>query len=449
MINSNFQLTIQPERRIEVTAANLAFFAALILFWGQFTPVMAQQAENRTKLPASSVQWPEVAWHPIWVFNRKRPGYPLLENVRHFQVQPALTSAGAYHHHPLIDFIQDQFVAIWSNHPTGEDGPGQQILGATSRDGMTWSAPQVIFGPQDQIKSSSLNGRSLLPGGFFVFESQWFVFCVVNDSVGFGKFNSPVTGQPGSEMRTKTFSKRIRKGQGYLVKPMTLSFTEEQGATMRTGQPSWVGTRLPDSIEGYPLGNQKVNDEKGTAWLKLIRDQQVPWDFNLAECEVSGRGRLLCEPTRLKTGKGLEVIYFRDLAGSQKLFAQFFTKDGQASPITETPIPDAPSKTVVGKVNDRFILIGNQVVSKRGTRRDPLTLAISKDGVSFERAYAIRWRAPKFRVPTQQQAPDGRGRGFQYPDFVSVGDDLWVIHSVNKECIEVSRVPLASILKTD
>jgi hypothetical protein len=38
-----------------------------------------------------------------------------------------------------------------------------------------------------------------------------------------------------------------------------------------------------------------------------------------------------------------------------------------------------------------------------------------------------------------------KGAGFQYPSAVVVGDALWVIYSVGKEDVAVSRVPLASL----
>ena len=111
----------------------------------------------------------------------------------------------------------------------------------------------------------------------------------------------------------------------------------------------------------------------------------------------------------------------------------------------QTQIPDAPSKSRVGQLPDgtRF-LIGNQVIAERLYQRDPLTIGLSKDGVVFERANSIRWKSPRFKVPTQQKN-DGRGWGLQYPDFEIHDGFLWVIYSVNKECVDVSRIPIEGI----
>jgi hypothetical protein len=42
---------------------------------------------------------------------------------------------------------------------------------------------------------------------------------------------------------------------------------------------------------------------------------------------------------------------------------------------------------------------------------------------------------------------EGRSKviGYQYPHSVIAGDDLWVIYSVNKEDIEITRIPLSEL----
>jgi len=58
----------------------------------------------------------------------------------------------------------------------------------------------------------------------------------------------------------------------------------------------------------------------------------------------------------------------------------------------------------------------------------------------------LRWRTPKFRTVSQQAEVDGRGTGFQYPSVAVENGNLWVIYSVNKEAIDISRINLESML---
>ena len=53
---------------------------------------------------------------------------------------------------------------------------------------------------------------------------------------------------------------------------------------------------------------------------------------------------------------------------------------------------------------------------------DPLTLALSTDGVSFDRAFALRWGAPERRFPGSH-----KDYGFAYPGAFVDGGTLWVV----------------------
>ena len=69
-----------------------------------------------------------------------------------------------------------------------------------------------------------------------------------------------------------------------------------------------------------------------------------------------------------------------------------------------------------------------------------LAISLSRDGLRFDRSALIRFVAPEKRY-------EGKAKsiGFQYPHSVVVGGNLWVIYSVNKEDIEVARIPLAEL----
>lgn len=406
--------------------------------------VGSAQAGKRAK-KATSVEWPEVRWDVDWAITRTRPGYPLLKSTAHFVVQPPRVSAGAYHHHAQIAYEFGKYWATWSNHPLGEDGPGQKVVGAVSENGRQWRPLGTVFEPCDDVDVSASLGRSLLASPFVRLDERVFAVAVVSDTVGFGPFDSPVTGKPVSAVKTEKFRKRIRRPHGYLLR--------ELFADGSLGSEFWLGERKPTPQKG--MRAFVLPDGLSSAEMDRLRQSfrdpitLSPWAFGEPAVEVTADGRrLLCEPTTQRTDDGLLIRYRRDLSDSQKLFVQFSKDEGANwSPPQRTAIPDAPAKSIFGRLPDgRFFLIGNQVVSKRGTRRDPLTIGVSKNGTSFKAAYAIRWRTPKFQVPNQQDLPDGRGRGFQYPAYVVVGQSLWVIYSVNKESIHVTRIAIDELV---
>ena len=85
-------------------------------------------------------------------------------------------------------------------------------------------------------------------------------------------------------------------------------------------------------------------------------------------------------------------------------------------------------------------LIGNQL--PKLFDRDPLTIALSVDGVSFDRVFAVRAGAPPRRYPGT-----GKGPGYQYPHATldPATGHLVVAYSINKENIGITRVPLREL----
>ena len=71
-----------------------------------------------------------------------------------------------------------------------------------------------------------------------------------------------------------------------------------------------------------------------------------------------------------------------------------------------------------------------------------LAISLSRDGLNFDRMAVIRFLPPPPKF-------DGRSKaiGYAYPHSVIVGEDLWVIYSVNKEDIEIARIPLSELSK--
>ena len=70
-----------------------------------------------------------------------------------------------------------------------------------------------------------------------------------------------------------------------------------------------------------------------------------------------------------------------------------------------------------------------------------LAISLSRDGLDFDRMAVIKFIAPAQRYEGKSK----RASGYQYPHSVVVGKHLWVIYSVNKEDIEVARIPVAEL----
>jgi hypothetical protein len=75
--------------------------------------------------------------------------------------------------------------------------------------------------------------------------------------------------------------------------------------------------------------------------------------------------------------------------------------------------------------------------------RSLLTIALSDDGVLFDRAWIIRGE------PTAQRFK-GKGKrdGWQYPSSLVWKKSLFVAYSVNKEDVAITRISLDSLGKS-
>ena len=70
-----------------------------------------------------------------------------------------------------------------------------------------------------------------------------------------------------------------------------------------------------------------------------------------------------------------------------------------------------------------------------------LAISLSKDGLKFDRMAVIKFSAPGQRYEGKSK---GAG-GYQYPHSEVVGNHLWIIYSINKEDVEVTRIPLEEL----
>ena len=93
-------------------------------------------------------------------------GYPVLTNARHVMVYRATRETGAYSHHSHLCVHNGRFYAMWSNHPHGEDGPGQRshygrdpLTVAVSRNGVLFTQVYALRTGKQTFRVPAVGGR--------------------------------------------------------------------------------------------------------------------------------------------------------------------------------------------------------------------------------------------------------------------------------------------------
>ena len=140
-------------------------------------------------------------------------------------------------------------------------------------------------------------------------------------------------------------------------------------------------------------------------------------------------------------------MIFRTKSGDPWIYASLSKDKGASwSRPAKTNFPDATARAFAGNLPDgtAFIISNpSRVPNKRHPsigRRNPLTIALSKDGVLFDRAFVIRSEETSMRFKGINKLD-----GWQYPTAVVWKDHLYVAYSINKEDEGITRIALPDL----
>jgi hypothetical protein len=132
---------------------------------------------------------------------------------------------------------------------------------------------------------------------------------------------------------------------------------------------------------------------------------------------------------------------FRDQASTHRQLASESCDAGETwtTPVL-TRMPDSRAKQSAGNLPNGTAYLVN--APRDGKPRIPLAITLSRDGKVFDRAWLLRGEAS-----LQPMRTEGRYKrpGFHYPKSVIWKDHLYVGYATNKEDVELTRVPLASL----
>jgi len=318
-------------------------------------------------------------------------------------------------HQQNLAVWQGKLFLMWSNGITHEDHNGQRILCCYTKDGVKWSQPAVLTKDHDG------------PGPLACVSAGWHA---AGDTL-VAYYTAIVEKRPGIDERNalfyltskdgQTWSKPTKLAQGFFIEgPRRLP----GGRLMMNGQ--WADRqprlRFTDASDGV------------SGW----KDGKIPRVENVFTFP---------EPSWFVRADGTIVMIFRTKSGDPWIYASLSNDNGESwSKPAKTNFPDATARAFAGNLPDgTAFIIGNpsRVPSKTYPsigRRNPLTIALSKDGVLFDRAFAIRSEDTSMRFKGINKLD-----GWQYPTAVVWKDHLYVAYSINKEDEGVTRIALRDL----
>jgi len=314
--------------------------------------------------------------------------------------------------------FRGRLYAQWQSSARDEDGPDTRVRYSVSDDGVNWSPPRELApSMEDGIRTSGgwwTDGETLV-----AYINTW----------------PEVEGQP---VGGHTMARTSTDGE---------TWSELRPVTDANGKPV-AGVieqdphRLPDGRivtafhvqPGLMLSPWYTDDPTGLGGWTQGRMENLPHADSSITREI--------EPSWFLKPDGSIVMVLRDQAESFHKLAAVSRDRGETwtTPVL-TNVPDSRSKQSAGNLPDgTAYLVGNPTDDRE---RFPLAILLSRDGTTFDRAWLLRSGGADLQ-PRRFEGQYKRA-GFSYPKSVLWGEHLYVAYATNKEDVELTRVPVASL----
>ena len=361
------------------------------------------------------------------LFNPAQPDLGLrpAPGTETFAVFRPSDAGGRFNNGVVLTPFKGRLYAQWQSSARDEDAPDTWVAYSVSDDGQHWSAPGVLT-------PAGEGGRMHSSGGWWTDGETLFAYANVwptgfqSGEGGFVEYRLSTDGRVWSEPRRVTAADG-RPVEGVIEQdPHRIGGRVMTGFHMRPGMiatPAW--TDDPLGVSGWTMGR-----------MTSLPRAEAPATAAAHERRLSRE----IEPSLFERD-GCAVMVFRDEDLSFRQLASESCDRGVSwsTPVVTT-MPDSRAKQSAGNLPDGTAWLVNAPNADR--LRVPLAVTVSRDGRLFDRSYLLRGAGdlPPLRYEGQYKRP-----GYHYPKSVVWGDFLYVGYAVNKEDVEVTRVPLDSL----
>ncbi len=363
--------------------------------------------------------------------------YDFLENVKTTTLLHATPETGTWNHHPYVTCYRDVLFANWDTHARDENASGQHgILRRLTDGGKTWSEAEPLFPPLAK------NVPADSPYQATRYQTSW----------GFAEVDDLLYAVTDVAEWQRADAKKIKPR----IKIGLLCRRVRPDGTL--GEVFWLCDDPPAPVLGfpaYPAGDPALvakileyfNSPLNTPQLLFGKKVHPESDDEHTMAEPAPAWQLAdgtwVRLYRDSGAKSAKTLREEEASKSRRNYVSFSFDDGKTwTTPTRTSFPDACARSNAGKLPDGQVYVINNVLplsTKKGGR-SLLAISLSRDGLTFDRMAVIRFVAPAPRY-------EGRSKsiGYAYPHSAIAGNHLWVIYSVNKEDIEIARIPLSEL----
>lgn len=342
--------------------------------------------------------------------------------------------AGAsYCHHASVCHFQGRFYAIWSNGFEGEDECGQRVMLSVSENGVAWSSPRVLVAPAEITDAQGV----LTAAGFHVCNDTLmacfghYAYIDMENRIATGSNYKDTFMGYVSTHDGETWTKPVKTALP--IVPNHGPQATSTGRLIISGNIMFPHTDDPMGLTGYTLAGIY-----GDAFGHLPpRDD--PDSIHMVTPAQGWPCRMICEGSFYETDD--QTLHMLLRSCTDRLWVSHSHDNGETWSSPEpTDFANDSSKFHCGRLPDgRYYVVSN---AKPGGAelRNPLVLSLSRDGEDFDEEYILR-------DETYEMQFEGRWKGgiYGYPHTLIHEGMMYIIYSLRKEAVAITRLPLANI----
>lgn len=428
-----------------------------------------------------------IEWRPPASFDASKPGLGLepLEGITSellYDPKPSNASPetggvyesvlhGTYNHHQQFVVAGEYVIVYWTNHVQDENGPGQRILArvGTFRDGgsrIDWGKPEEIIelappampagrrpasDDSDLITGAFMDGTLQLIGGRLFLRGRLLLCDGWTDSMLYhhSANRSPVPDKHYRHTRQAQFRFDIY----WILMHFVQEWKLENGRLLPASELYISGERAPAELQVTPTIRKKMGpfnppydtakplkesplDFRQALTGKQIRFQRYPkYAPGTAKLAANGKNGLAHHAEFLRPDGSSVAIRDNLLDPTTYYAAEKNHPDEAYSPGVKTNL-FGTAIPAAGELPDGTVWIAGSDMKRFNT-----FITWSKDGRVFDRTKLLIYQRHK-AIPGISKPAEA---GAQYFQAISRGGTIYLVYSIAKEQIGITRIPMETL----
>lgn len=361
------------------------------------------------------------------LFDATRPdlGLKFAPGTETFTVFAPVETGDRFSNGVVLIGFKGRLYAQWQASARDEDAPDTHVMFAVSDDGEHWSAPQLLVPAGTDGVMVSSGGWKTDDETLVAFVNVWPTGFQSGDG-GHAEYVSSLDGVRWSG-RAAVLGADGEQLQGVIEQdPRDIDGRVIGAFHMRPGMTATPAfTDNPLAVSGWRLGRMDHLPRAAPAEGSAAHEARLSREI---------------EPSLFAQGDCIVMVFRDEDLSFHQLAARSCDRGETWSTPLLTEMPDSRAKQSAGNLPDGTAYLVNAPNTDRP--RMPLAVTLSNDGRTFDRSFLLRGQGDlqPLRYDGQYKRP-----GYHYPKSIVWNGFLYVGYSANKEDVQVTRVPLASL----